>query len=192
MRRRSRAPRIVLGADPLVDGPTALRPWRDTDVPGIVAACQDPDISRWTRVPWPYGTADARLFVIGRHDALRTASAAPFAIVSTRDDSLLLGSVALMGFDWDHARCEVGYWLSREARGAGHATRGVRLICGWGFEQLGIERIGLMAATGNPASQRVAERGGFEREAVLRSYLVGRDGRQDMVMFGLLANRQSS
>jgi RimJ/RimL family protein N-acetyltransferase len=44
-----------------------------------------------------------------------------------------------------------------------------------------------MAATGNPASQRVAERCGFTREAVLRSYLLGKEGRQDMVMFGLLA-----
>jgi RimJ/RimL family protein N-acetyltransferase len=43
-----------------------------------------------------------------------------------------------------------------------------------------------MAATNNPASQRVAERCGFTREAVLRSYLVGREGRQDMVAFGLL------
>jgi RimJ/RimL family protein N-acetyltransferase len=192
MRRRSRAPRIVLGADPLVDGPTALRPWRETDVPGIVAACQDPDISRWTRVPWPYGEADARAYMLSRHDAIRTATGAPFAIVAADEDTRLLGSISLMRFDWDHARCEVGYWLSPEGRGAGHATRGLRLICGWAFQQLGIERIELMAATGNPASQRVAERGGFEREAVLRSYLVGRDGRQDMVMFGLLANRQPS
>jgi RimJ/RimL family protein N-acetyltransferase len=49
-----------------------------------------------------------------------------------------------------------------------------------------------MAATGNPASQAVAERAGFSREAVLRSYMVGGSElaggseRQDMVMFGLL------
>ena len=62
----------------------------------------------------------------------------------------------------------------------------MRLITAWGFRSLGLERIDLMAATGNPASQRVAERCGFTREAVLRSYLVGREGRQDMVAFGLL------
>ena len=42
------------------------------------------------------------------------------------------------------------------------------------------------AATGNPASQRVAERSGFMREAVLRSYMQGKGERQDMVAFGLL------
>ena len=48
-----------------------------------------------------------------------------------------------------------------------------------------------MAATGNPASQRVAERCGFTREAVLRSYMVSKTGRDDMVAFGLLATRTS-
>ncbi|HWE33489.1 MAG TPA: GNAT family N-acetyltransferase [Solirubrobacteraceae bacterium] len=186
MLRRSRAPRIVLGADPLVDGQTALRPWREADIPALVETCQDPEISRWTRVPSPYGETDARAYMLQRYDAIATATAAPYAIVSAHDDTRLLGSIALMALDWAQRRGEVGYWLARDARGAGHATRAVRTICGWGFTQLGLERIALMAATGNPASQRVAERAGFTREAVLRSSYRGRDGRQDMVAFGLL------
>jgi RimJ/RimL family protein N-acetyltransferase len=63
----------------------------------------------------------------------------------------------------------------------------VRLITAWGFRHLGLRRIELMAATENTGSQRVAERCGFTREAVLRSYLEAGDGRQDMVAFGLLA-----
>jgi RimJ/RimL family protein N-acetyltransferase len=37
------------------------------------------------------------------------------------------------------------------------------------------------------ARQRVAARCGFTPEAVLRSFLLAKDGRQDMVEFGLLA-----
>ena len=91
-----------------------------------------------------------------------------------------------MRLAWQHARGEVGYWLARDARGQGHVTRAVRLICRWGFDTLGLERIDLLAATGNPASQQVAERAGFTREAVLRSYMRGKGERQDMVAFGLL------
>jgi RimJ/RimL family protein N-acetyltransferase len=178
--------RIVLSGEPLVDGPTVLRPWRDADLVGLVAACQDPEISRWTRVPSPYGEADARAYLLQRHDVVQAGTAAPFAVVSSEDHALLLGSIALMRLDWRHARAEVGYWLAAPARGAGHATRAVRLVCRWGFEQLALERVELLAATANPASQRVAERSGFTREAVLRSYLRGREGRQDMVAFGLL------
>jgi RimJ/RimL family protein N-acetyltransferase len=178
--------RIVLPGEPLVDGPTALRPWRDSDVAALVVACQDSEIARWTRVPDNYGDTDARAYLLQRYDAILAGTTAPFAVVETTDGQLL-GSISLMRLDWRHRRAEVGYWLAREARGQGHATRAVRLICRWGFRSLGLERLDLMAATGNLASQRVAQRAGFTREAVLRSYQRGKDGFQDMVAFGLLA-----
>jgi RimJ/RimL family protein N-acetyltransferase len=186
------SPKIVLSGEPLVEGTTALRPWRDADISQIVAACQDPEISRWTRVPSPYGETDARLYLLQRHDLLASGSAAPFAIVSAADDRQLLGSISLMAIEWQHGRAEVGYWLGPEARGHGHATRAVRLICAWAFAKLALERISLLAATGNVHSQRVAERAGFTREAVLRSYMQARSERQDMVAFGLLASDPSA
>jgi RimJ/RimL family protein N-acetyltransferase len=112
--------------------------------------------------------------------------AAPLAIVAAPDGELL-GSISLLRIAWRHQRAEVGYWLAPAARGKGHATRAVRLICAWGFSTLGLERIDLLAATGNHASQRVAERSGFQREAVLRSYMSAGTGRLDMVAFGLLS-----
>ena len=178
--------RIALPAEPLIEGPTGLRGWRDSDLSAIVRACQDADIVRWTRVPARYGEADARSFLLARYDAVLAGTTAPFAIVSTNDDTQLLGSISLMRMAWQHARAEVGYWLARDARGQGHVTRAVRLICRWGFETLDLERIDLLAGTGNAASQKVAERAGFTREAVLRSYMRGKGERQDMVAFGLL------
>ncbi len=176
--------RVVLPADPLIDGGTALRPWRDSDLQALVAACQDPEISRWTRVPRPYGETDGRAYLLQRYDLVFEGRAAPFAIVA-REDGTLAGSIALIQIEWQHRRAEVGYWLAAAARGRGHATRAVRLICEWA-RTLELERIDLRAATGNRASQQVAERTGFTREAVLRSYMRVADERQDMVAYGLL------
>jgi RimJ/RimL family protein N-acetyltransferase len=177
--------RIVLPAEPLVERPTALRPWRDSDLKALVAICQDPEIARWTAIPQPYGEADGRAYLLYRYDAIESGTAAPFAIVEA-PSGRLLGSIALNWLDWRHARGEVGYWLASEARGAGHATRALRLITAWGLEVLGLERIELLAATANPASQRVAERAGFRREAILRSYMRRRGCRDDMIVFGRL------
>lgn len=186
-RGQTRQPRrIVLPTDSLSDGETALRPWRDDDITALVNACQDPEIARWTRVPTPYGESDARAYLLARYDATFAGLNAPFAIVEAAGGALM-GSISLMRFAWEHARGEVGYWLAGEARGRGHATRAVRLICAWGFDALGLERVDLLAATGNQPSQAVALRAGFTREAVLRSYLQGTFERQDMVAFGLLA-----
>lgn len=176
---------IKLPGDPLIEGATALRPWRDSDLKPLVVACQDPEIVRWTRVPENYGEGDARAFLRQRYDMAFAGLSAPFALVAAPDGELL-GSISLMRFAWEHARAEVGYWLASPARGAGHATRAVRLISGWGFQTLGLERIDLLAGTGNAASQEVAVRSGFTREAVLRSYLAHKFGRQDVVAYGLL------
>lgn len=185
-RRLRRGPPIKLPGEPLVDGPTALRPWRDSDQAALVAACRDPEIARWTRVPVDYGPTDAKAYLLQRWDMLSAGVAAPFAIVAAPDGDLL-GSVSLLRIAWEHRRAEVGYWLAREARGRGHATRAVALICAWGFETLGIERIDLLAAVANLPSQSVAERAGFTPEAILRSYARGPDGRLDMVCFGRLS-----
>src|SRR5205807_10346911 len=132
--------RIVLPSDPSVDGATGFRPARESDLPALVLACGDPEVVRWTTVPERYGESDGRAYLLARYDAIRDGTAAPFAIVSASDGTRLLGSIALMRFAWGHRRAEVGYWLAREAREEGHATRAVRLICRFGFDHLGLER----------------------------------------------------
>jgi RimJ/RimL family protein N-acetyltransferase len=163
-----------------------LRPWREWDVPALVAACQDPDIVRWTRVPPSYTEADARAYQLTREFGIRNGTIAPYAIADADDDARLLGSISLMRFAWEERRAEVGYWLVADARGQGHATRATRLICDWGFQALGLERIALLAASGNRDSQQVAVRAGFTREATLRSHTAGHGRRDDMVAFARL------
>lgn len=183
---------IRLPGEPLTDGATTLRPWRDGDLPALMTLCRDPDIVRWTRVPANYTEADGRNYLDRRYDMAFAGLLAPFAIVSGGPDGELSGSISLLRFAWEHRRGEVGYWLGSAGRGVGHATRAVGLIARWGFQALRLERIDLLAGTGNRASQQVAQRAGFTREAVLRSYLEHRDGRQDVVAYGLLAGEPSS
>ena len=78
-----------------------------------------------------------------------------------------LGEVALRLEDRSIANLE--YWLLPESRGRALATRAVRLVSTWAFEELGIARLQLWTEPENLASQRVAERSGFQREGLLRS-----------------------
>jgi [ribosomal protein S5]-alanine N-acetyltransferase len=58
----------------------------------------------------------------------------------------------------------------------------------WGFSQLGLERIELWIDTTNTGSERVAERAGYVREGVLRSYWFKEDIRRD---FGIWSRLRS-
>ena len=160
----------------LEDDAIRLRAFTEDDVPAIVAACQDPEIPRWTRVPAPYTEADARSFVAAPPDQA-------FAIVD-RVSGELAGAIGAHP-DGD-GRVEIGYWVVREARGRGVATRALRLLARWAVEELAAARMQLYTDPENTASQRVAERAGFRREGTLRSWVEIKGVRRDAVIYSLL------
>lgn len=179
-------PPIPLPDPPLADGSVALRPWTPDDVPGLVEACSDPEIGRWTHVPYPYGDQDAREFVAGSDLTRRAGRELALAIVSARDGRLL-GSVGLSKVSFTEMTGEVGYWVCRQERGRGAGTRAVRLLSAWALRELGLERLELLANPENEASQRLARRAGYTREGVLRLYRRRKGRREDLVMFSRLA-----
>ena len=65
-------------------------------------------------------------------------------------------------------------------------SHAVRLIARWALDDVGVARFELTCGPDNRASQRVAERCGFTREGVLRSYMPFKSGRRDTVVFSLL------
>ena len=158
MRDTGRMPAIA--PPTLSDGVIALRPARDSDVPAIVAACADPEISRWTRVPQPYTPEDARGFLAAA--ATEAAQGAGVALVVVgADDDRLIGTVGLMDVDRAAGRGEIGYWIAAGERGRGAATRAVVLLRDWAHRALGLTRIEVLPHRDNAPSNRVAVRAGF-------------------------------
>src|SRR5687768_6897774 len=176
-----------LAVPDLHDDVVALRLPTEADLDAIVAACQDPEIPRFTRVPSPYGPENAEVFLAKNRAAWADPDAAPelsFLIVDRVTDAVL-GAIGLKQFR-ERGACEVGYWLAAEARGHGYVTRAVGLIARWALDDLGYPRLELFTDPVNEASQAVAVRCGFTREGVLRSYFEHTRGRTDVVMFSLL------
>ena len=175
---------VPLPDPPLRDDTIGLRAKRDADVPAMVAACQDPAIPRYTLVPSPYGEEDARAFLTMQARRRAEGSELTLAIVEAPDGDLL-GSIAAR-FEWEHRRATLGYWVAASARGRGVAARAAGLLTGWLLDSLGLARVEIRVHPTNAASQRVAEKAGFTREGVLRSYEEFKGERIDLVMFSRL------
>jgi RimJ/RimL family protein N-acetyltransferase len=158
----------------LEDGDITLRPLGEEDVPAMVEAFRDPETVRWLPVPSPYTENDARDFIRKARDAS--------AIADVRTGELL----GTIGWRWVDANVQLGYWVKREARGRGIATRALILLSRWALEELGARRVQLVAEPENVPSRRVAEKAGFQPEGTLRAYIEVRGERRDAVMFGLL------
>lgn len=162
---------------PLDDGCVVLRPLDERDAAVIELALDDAEICRWFNNQG-VSTAD----VLDRATAgWREADAANFAIVH---EDRCVGSIWLnVGLS---GRAGLGYWLLPDARGKGLVNRSIALVTRWAFSELGMERVSLLADPRNEASVRVAERAGFTREGVLRSWTDVNGERVDHVSYSLL------
>lgn len=168
-------------------GTLHLRPWEPVDAGAVLRACSDPELQRWTRVPSPYALEHAVAWVEqGSPAQWADDEGAPFAVLDATTGEVLasVGFVRLAARD---GLAEIGYWCAPWARGRGVTTQAVQAVCRWGFGALGLGRVDWLAQVGNTASRRVAEKAGFTVEGVLRQRIVGREGRADAWIGGLLA-----
>ncbi len=161
----------------LEDDAIVLRPLEDDDAPRLVAAIgDDPDLDRWTSIPFPYSSQRA-------HEFIASTDESAFAILD-RGSGDLLGGIGARAYD--AAIVDIGYWVRADARGRGVATRALALLARFAFDELGAARVQLRTELDNVGSQRVAEKAGFTREGVLRSLLDFKGRRRDAVMYSLL------
>jgi RimJ/RimL family protein N-acetyltransferase len=66
------------------------------------------------------------------------------------------------------------------------ASRALRLLTRWAAREHDLARLHLIVEPANVASQRVAEKAGFRREALLRSYIELKGTRRDVYLYALL------
>ena len=89
--------------------------------------------------------------------------------------------------DWRARSSEIGYWVAPWARGHGLAAEAVEAVARWLLLEQRFERMVQGAATGNRASQRVAEKSGMTREGVARNAGFTNAGRVDLVVFSFVS-----
>uniref|UniRef100_A0A0E0KK42 N-acetyltransferase domain-containing protein n=1 Tax=Oryza punctata TaxID=4537 RepID=A0A0E0KK42_ORYPU len=88
----------------------------------------------------------------------------------------------------DPCRAELGYVVARAHWGKGVATAAVKRVVATVFGEVeGLERVEALVDVRNAASQRVLEKAGFRREAVLRKYRVLKGDVRDMVIYSFIS-----
>jgi len=170
----------------LTAGGLVLRFPRHEDVATIAPAFTDPAVGGEAGLP-PFGEAELHAMldqVLPEWGA--SGRLVPYLVLDAAGGRIL-GGLQLHHFDPMRGTIEIGYWLFRDARGRGVATRAVLAAADWAFSN-GVYRLEAVVRTGNTASERVLERAGFAREGVMRRYLRYRDGRADATRFARLAD----
>jgi RimJ/RimL family protein N-acetyltransferase len=160
-----------------------LRPWTDDDVSSLARYANNRRI--WLNLrdafPHPYTADDAVRW-------LAKARTTPNAILLAIDvDGTAVGSIGVFRLDDVYKRsAEIGYWLAEPFWNRGIVTEAVEAITELAFRELEVVRIQAAIYAWNPASMRVLEKCGYEREGVLEKS-VWKDGKLvDSVMYARL------
>jgi RimJ/RimL family protein N-acetyltransferase len=134
------------------------------DVEGLVA---DPEILRFTRIPVPVPNEFARTWIAGYESARGNGAREGFAALNGAGEFVGLGLAPQI--EPADGEVELGYIVAAHARGRSVASEILRLLTVWAFDELGALRAYLIIDVENRASERVAERCGYQREGVMRS-----------------------
>jgi RimJ/RimL family protein N-acetyltransferase len=113
---------VPLPHPPLRDQAVYLRTWRRSDVPAIVAACQDPEISCFSPViPRPYTEQDALTWLEGQEPMRLAGDGLDLAVVHAESNELL-GAVGIGGVSMLQTAA-IGYWLGVSPSAAASAGK---------------------------------------------------------------------
>lgn len=161
-----------------------LRPFVEDDIAAFEAALSDPEVARLTGSP-PGGHDFERLRAW--YGSRNTQTDRLDLAVVDRASGACVGEVVLNEWDPDNRSCNFRTLIGPIGRDRGLGTEAVRLVVGYGFEELGLHRISLEVFAFNPRARRVYEKVGFVAEGVLRHVLRDGDDWVDATVMSILA-----
>lgn len=157
----------------------SLRPLTAADLDPFMIWASDPEVTRHLRWEAYSSRAAAEEFfetVVKKHSWFQ-------AIVI---DSEVIGSITLEKKSGDF-RCvaELGYVSAKKYWGHGYMTYAVQMAVQRCFQELDVVRIEAKTHPANAGSQRVLEKNGFVREAVLKKAIIRKGNIEDLYLYAL-------
>lgn len=165
-----------------------LRPYSADCTPATYAAAAESitHVSPWMDWLTPAYTIEDTFnwvaFAIQSWDARKACE----FVIYDRTDGQVAGSCGLNQIDWTNLVCNLGYWVRASKLRLGAAQQAAQLLRDFGFSILRMNRIEIVAATGNRPSQRVAESIGALDEGIQRQRLRVGPAVYDAKMYALL------
>jgi len=165
-----------------------LRLPEETDIGALVRFGDDPDTAEtlWVPIPSPCSPAAARERLRGFVDGWSGRSTfGPTLVVAEAASGEFVGIVFLR--PREDRTIEIAYGTAPKHRCRGIATRALRRVCQWCFDERSVARVELLIAQGHEASCRVAEKAGFESRGIRQTQVAGTSRRYDDLLYVLEA-----
>jgi ribosomal-protein-serine acetyltransferase len=165
----------------------AIREYQDSDVDDVVAAVQESVAELQPWMSWAssaYSRTDAAAWVDVTRHGRATSSMYTFAVIDST--GRYVGGCGINQINHVNGVANLGYWIRSSAVGHGLATAAVRRVVAWALAHTALNRFEIVVAVENTRSQRVAEKAGAHRDAVLKKRVIVAGRPCDAVLFSIL------
>lgn len=102
----------------------------------------------------------------------------------------IIGTIGFNAWSPKHKRAEIGYEIHPEHWRKGYTSEAVFKVIQYGFDELGLSRIGAVVFINNEASNNLLNKVGFQKEGVLRDYMYQNGRVYDTYVYSLLKNKR--
>ncbi len=107
-------------------------------------------------------------------------------VVWDKERAQMIGYAAFDPVQWELPKARLNGFIDKQYQCTGLMSEVFGVLLPFGFQQLGLEKITLVASTDNTAVHRLARRFGFIREGDLRGEYLKKSGEPiDVLLFGL-------
>lgn len=80
----------------------------------------------------------------------------------------------------------IGYWLNENFLGKGIMAKSCKVFIDFAFNVYGLNRVEIRCAKSNKKSRAIPERLGFIQEGIIRDGELLNEGREDLIIYGIL------
>ena len=144
-----------------------LRRLEPSDLAAMFRIQSDPVVTRYFGRPAHARIEQTEEFLFKISEGMRTATSIRWGITLRGNDELI-GSMGFWRWNQLHFNAEIGYELAPSFWGRGIMVEAIRPILAYGFTTMQLHRVEANIDEENHASQRVLEKLGFTREALIR------------------------
>lgn len=162
-----------------------MRPLRASDAQVISENANDPEIAKYTLLPFPYQLKDAMRFIRRSRRLLRRCGSYDLGIVP-KGGRHPVGVIGLDEIDHNNMNAELGYWLGKKYWRQGFTSEAVGLMLNLGFDGLGLVRIRAHVMQPNVGSSKLLENAGFRLEGIARRARFRNGEWYDVHLYGML------
>lgn len=163
-----------------------LRKMTMADAQDVYGYSSDPEVSRHVLWDTHRSAGESRAYLRYILRQYRNNEPSSWG-VELKETGHLVGTIGFMWWNRENRSAEVGYSLARPQWNKGLMTEALRETIRFGFEEMHLHRIEAQHETSNPASGRVMEKVGMQKEGILRGRLCNKGKFVDVALYAILS-----